>query len=108
MVDRNQPARVVDEPAPCFIRMQLVRGGVFVAARIFYRLGMLAGEINSQPADPLQIWHAGNFITQEEYDSMMERPEPNPYRQVHLSNAGLADAIREQDEADYWATQPIR
>lgn len=107
-VSRDQPARIVDDPQPCFIRMQLVRNGVFVAARIFHRLGMLVGEINGKSADPLQIWHSGSFITQDEYELMMQHPEPGPYRVVHISTAGLADAIRQQNEADYWATQPIR
>jgi|SRR5579859_5385917 len=102
MVDRNQAPRVVDAPEPCFIRMRLVRNGVFVAARIFHRLGMLAGEINGQPADPMQIWHAGDFIDEAEYEQMMRNPEPNPYRQVFISAAGLADAIREAEERDYW------
>lgn len=108
MVDRDQRARIIDQPEPCFIRMQLVRNGVFVAARIFHRLGMLSGEINGKPADPMQIWHAGTFVTEDDYHRMMRHPEPDPYRVVHMSDAGLADAIRAQDEADYWATQPIR
>jgi hypothetical protein len=108
MVDRNQPARIVDDPQPCFVRMQLVRNGVQVPARIFHRLGILMAEIAGMPADPLQVWHAGTLIDEAEYDRMTQKPEPNPYRVVHLSTAGLADAIREQEEADYWATQPIR
>lgn len=108
MVDRSQPSRRVDEPECCFIRMQLVRGGVFVAARIFRRLGMLVGEINGAPADPDQIWHSGDFIDEACYDLMMQNPEPDPYRRVFMSDAGLAERVREQDEADYWLTQPIR
>lgn len=102
MVDRNQAPRVIDQPEPCFIRMQLVRHGVFVAARIFWRLGMLTAEINGQPADPLQVWRAGEFIDQDDYDLMMQRPAADPYRVVHISTAGLADAIRKSEEGDFW------
>ena len=108
MVDRTQAPRLIDEPSPCFIRMQVVSHGPWVAARIFLRLGMIAGEINGKPADPLQIWHAGDRISEERYNLMMEQPEPNPYRKVYLSDAGLADRVREAVEADYWFTQPIR
>jgi hypothetical protein len=102
MVDRKQRPRVVDDPQPCFIRMQLVRHGVFVAARIFHRLGMLVGEINGKSADPLQIWHSGSFITEACFNDMMRNPEPDPYRVVHISDAGMADRIREADENDFW------
>lgn len=108
MVDRNQQPRIVDDPAPCFVRMQLVRGGVFVAARIFHRMGMLAAEINGQTADPFQVWHAGDQITQADYELMMQRPEPNPYRQVHMSSAGMAVAINEQAEQDALYRRTIR
>lgn len=108
MVSHNQPARVVDDPQPCFVRMQLVRNGVFVAARIFHRLGMLVGEINGAAADPIDIWHAGTLIDEAEYEIMMKNPEPNPYRQVHVSTAGLAEAIREQAEQDAFYRREIR
>lgn len=107
MVNRDQRARVIDQPEPCFVRMQLVRHGVYVAARIFHRLGVLTAEINGSPADPFQVWHAGDFITAEEYRRMMQKPEPNPYRIVHISDAGLAKRIRDQNEADWWITRPL-
>ncbi len=100
MVDRNQPPRRIDEPAPCFIRMQLVRNGVFVAARIFYRLGMLCGEINGKDAPVEQVWVSGELITEAEFNDMMENPPTDPYRVVHISTAGLADRIREAEEMD--------
>ena len=108
MVDRQQPPRIVDQPEPCFVRLQLVRNGVFVAARIFNRLGTLAAEINGKPADPFQVWHGGDLITEEQYARMMETPEPDPYRRVHMSDAGLSERIRQQDEANWWHTRPIR
>jgi hypothetical protein len=88
--------------------MRLVSDGVWLAARIFWRLGSLAAEINGQEADPFQVWHAGNFISEEQYWRMMEHPEPNPFRQVKISTAGLDARIREQDERDWWATQTIK
>ncbi len=108
MVDRSQPSRLIDEPEPCFVRMRVVQHGPFVGARIFLRLGMLAAEINGKPADPFQVWHAGDLITEEQYQILMEQPEPNPYRRVYVTDAGLADRIREQNEADYWACRPIK
>lgn len=107
MVDRNQEARAIDDPRPCFVRMRLVKDGVPVAARIFHRLGMLCAEINGKPADVWQVWHAGDLITEERYALMMETPEPNPYRAVHVSSAGLMDRVREQEEADWWNRRPI-
>ena len=108
MVDRSQAPRRIDDPQPCFVRMQLVRQGVYVAAKIERRLGILFAEVNGMPADVDLVWTSGDFIDEAEYDEMMRNPEPNPYRQVFISAAGLADAIREQDEADWWNTRPIR
>jgi hypothetical protein len=108
MVDRSQPSRLIDSPKPCFVRMQVVQHGPFVGARIFNRLGMLTAEINGKPADPFQVWHAGDLITEEQYQILMEEPEPNPYRRVHVTDAGLADRIREANENDYWFMREIR
>lgn len=102
MIDREQQPRIIDEPEECFVRMQLVPRGVYVAARIYRRLGMLTGEINGQAADIFQIWHAGNRIDRAAYDRMMENPEPNPYRQVHVSDAGLAERIYHADDYGWW------
>jgi hypothetical protein len=108
MVDRTQAARVVDEPEPCFVRLRLVTNGPYVAARIFHRLGFLAAEINGKPADPMRVWHGGDLIDKERYDLMMTDPHPAPHLPVYVSDAGLADAVREANEMDYWFTQPIR
>lgn len=107
MVDRNQPARIVDDPQPCFVRLQLVTHGVYLAARIFHRLGILCAEINGAPADPFQVWHGGDLITEEQYLRMMRSPEPNPYRVVHISDAGLTERIREQNEMDALYRRPL-
>lgn len=101
-MNRDQPARRIDEPEPCFVRMRLVAKGPWVGARIFIRLGMLAAEINGEPADPHQVWHAGEFIDETRYAILLEDPRINPYIPVFLSDAGLMDRMREADEADYW------
>lgn len=107
MVDRTQKPRLVDCPEPCFVRMKLVRGGPSVGARIFHRLGMLAAEINGSPADPDQVWHAGDQIDESIYDLLMSDPPADPYRPLYVSDAGLAERIREAEEADFWWTRPI-
>jgi hypothetical protein len=106
-VDREQRSRRIDEPEECYIRLQLVRGGPFVGCRIFRRLGMLVGEINGQPADIFQIWCGGEFISEDRYNLLMSDPPADPYRPTHVSDAGLAERIREAEEADFWWTRPI-
>jgi hypothetical protein len=106
-MDRSQPSRRIDVPETCFIRLKLVSKGPWVGARIFMRLGMLAAEINGKPADPHQVWHAGEFITEERYALLLEDPPDNPYRPIHISDAGLAERVREQEEQDWWATRPL-
>jgi|ERR1700722_16240816 len=107
-MNRDQKPRMMDEPEPCFIRMKLVRDGRYVGARIFYRLGMLAAEINGVIADPLQVWHAGEFIDEARYNILMADPPINPYLPVHVTDRGLAERVREAEEADYWWTQPLK
>jgi hypothetical protein len=108
-IDRTQTPRRIDEPEPCFVRLRLVSDGVWLAARIFERLGTLAAEINGREADPHQVWHAGNLISEEQYWFMLrDGPEPNPFRRVKLSTAGLDERIREQNEQDWWDQQPIK
>jgi len=101
-MNRDQPSRLIDEPEPCFIRMKLIRNGPSVGARIFRRLGMLAGEINGQAADIYQIWHAGKFIDEVAFNILMTPPLLNPWIPVHVTDAGLAERVREAEEADYW------
>jgi hypothetical protein len=89
--------------------MRLVSDGVWLAARIFERLGVLVAEINGREADPFQVWHAGNLISEEQYWSMLrDGPEPNPFRRVRISTAGLDERVREQALEDYWATQALK
>ncbi len=101
-MDRDQKPRIVDQPEPCFIRLKLVRGGPWCGARIFMRLGMLAAEINGVTADPDQVWHGGEFIDEHRYNLLMSDPPADPYRPVHVSDAGLAERVREAQDMDYW------
>jgi hypothetical protein len=108
-IDRTQTPRLVDDPRPCFVRLRLVSDGVWLAARIFERLGVLAAEINGREADPFQVWHAGNFISEEQYWFMLrDGPEPNPFRRVRISTAGLDERVREQALEDWFETRPLR
>lgn len=108
-MNREQKSRVMDEPEECYIRLRLVRGGRFVGARIFRVLGMLQGEIDTKPADVFQIWHAGEFITEAQYNMLIgDDRRPNPWHPVHMSDAGLAERVREAEEQDYWFLREIR
>ena len=71
MVDRRQPARLIDTPSPCFIRLRTVSKGPWYAARIYRCLGLLCGEINGSSADPMQIWHGGDQISEAEYHALL-------------------------------------
>lgn len=71
MVNRRQPPRIIDRPEPCWIRMRTESKGPYRAARIFLRLGMLLAEIDLQPADPVHVWHGGERITEQEYETLL-------------------------------------
>ena len=106
-MNRKQPPRRIDAPEPCFVRMKLIRHGRNVGARIYLRLGMLAAEINGKEADPHQVWHAGELIDEAAYLQLMESPLFDPFVPVFLSDAGVAERVKEAAEQDYWMTQPI-
>lgn len=56
------------------------RKGPWLAARIYRCLGMLSAEINGIPADPMQVWHGGSFITEAEYHALLKATnEPRPF-----------------------------
>jgi hypothetical protein len=74
------PSRRIDRPEPGFFRMRLVRGGVFVGARIYRPCPMhpetcealdrwfdLEAEIDGEPADVLRVWESGDPITPAEF-----------------------------------------
>lgn len=80
MADRNQPTRLVDQPEPCFVRIKRPGDRAWYAGRIYRTLGMLAGEINGQATDPLLIWHGGNRITKDEYETLLLAANtPSPF-----------------------------
>lgn len=106
-MDRSQPSRDISKPEPCFLRIRLVRHGRFVGGRIFRRLGMLCAELNGKPADVDAVWTSGEFIDEATYEILMTDPPRNPYLPVFVSEAGLADRVREQEEQDWWMTRPL-
>ena len=80
MVDRQQPARIVDQPEPCFVRMKIAGDRAWYAGRIFRVLGMLQAECNGVPCDPLAAWHGGDRISEAEYRSLLlTANSPKPF-----------------------------
>ena len=89
-------ARNIANPQPGFFRMRMVKGGVYVPARIFLPCPMvvgdwtscdahpddwcmpmdrsrwLKGEINLRPADLWRVWGFGQPIPIEEFEFMVE------------------------------------
>lgn len=86
-MNRSQPARPIDQPAPGFFRMRLVKGGPFVGALISERLGMLAAQINGVPADVDHVWTSGERISPASWE-VLDRERPHdPHAPVnHRTN----------------------
>ena len=78
MTLRAQSPRRIDEPHPCFLRMRLVKGGPYVGARIFLRLGMLAAEVNGVTAEIYKAWFSGEFISSAEWEKLDRERPANP------------------------------
>lgn len=97
--------------------MRLVKRGPYVAARIARPFGCywqitVNGKTSPAHADPVEakvfdVWTWGEFVSQGEYETLLENAPRDPYQAINLSLRGLSDAMREQDELDYWMTQPI-
>jgi hypothetical protein len=87
--------------------MRLVRKGPYVGARIFLRLGMLTAEVNGVSADVDHVWTSGEIVTEDTFMVLTTDPHPAPWHPVHISGAGMAEAIEEQIERDWWHTRPI-
>lgn len=66
----NAPRRI-DQPRPGFFKMRLVRGGPFVAARIWQEGDALKAHINAFPADLDRVWLFGREIAADEYKRLM-------------------------------------
>lgn len=80
MVDRHQQPRAIDAPEPCFTRLRTTPHGPWLPARIYQRLGQLAGEIEGVPADVERVWTSGEIITEAEWrDLMRDRMRPKPF-----------------------------
>ena len=71
MVDRSQPARVVDQPEPCWVAIRKPGDKRWYGGRIHICFGMLTAEIDGIAADPFQVWHGGNRISEKEYEALL-------------------------------------
>ena len=103
---RDEAPRIVDQPEPGYFRMRLVKGGVFVAARIVLDGHLWSAEINGEPQgepDPdhfaveavHRIWTSGTRIDQSEHDYLLSvarwaeqnapaSPPANPRKPINL------------------------
>lgn len=92
---RAEPVRVVDEPVAGYYRIRRVKGGPFVAARTFQRLGFWGAEIGgfscgASDPDPFKadgvmaICNTGIRITKDEYDALIGKPALLPERKIDL------------------------
>jgi len=114
---RNEPARRIDQPEVGWFRMRLIKRGPYVAARISRPFGCywqatINGKSSPMSADPAEarvfdIWTWAEMISEGEYEALLKHAPADPYQPIHASKAGMADAISEQAERDYWATRPI-
>lgn len=67
----KQPTRIIGQPRPGFFKMRLVRGGPYVAARIWQAGEALKAHINAFPADLDRVWEFGREIGADEYKRLM-------------------------------------
>jgi hypothetical protein len=70
MPDRRQTPRRIDRPEPCFLKLRQTRHGPYVPARVFWRLGVLAAEIDGAAADVEQCWSSGDLISEREWRTL--------------------------------------
>lgn len=78
MTDKTQPSRRIDKPMPGFFRCRIVKGGPYVGARIFWRLGILAAEVNGDPADVDRVWTSGERIHPADWEKLDRNRHPDP------------------------------
>lgn len=115
---RDEAPRRIDQPEPGYFRMRLVGKGPYVAARISRVFGFWSAEINGQSSGPIDfdptrgsvfdVWTSGERIDENHYNMLLANPPAEPHRPIPISMRGMAEAMREQDEQDWWATRPIR
>jgi hypothetical protein len=86
-MNRQQPARQIDQPRPGWFRLKLARGAPPVGARLYQRLGVLAAEINGQEADVEAVWTSGELIDEAEYRRLLEAAPADPTRPVDMKVA---------------------
>ncbi len=99
---------IIDRPQPGFYRTRLVKGGPWVAARIWWddsiqdRPAMLLGEVAGEEADAWSLWPrvVGQQIAENEYRFMTadadwcrqnapDEPQANPRRAVDLRTMAM-------------------
>ena len=88
--------RRIDAPRPGWFLVRLVRGGVWVPARIEEAAGLFSAAVDGKPcgaahADPLRadgvmrIWLYGREVTQAEHDLLLAKPgRHDPRKPVDL------------------------
>jgi hypothetical protein len=81
----REPSRPIAEPEPGYFRMRLVKGGPWVAARIWIPFGILMGEINGGEADPHRIWESAERISVAAWLALMRDPPANPDQPIDLA-----------------------
>ena len=76
--------RRIDAPEPCWARVRKVKGGPWVAARIWHGIGGLRAEINGGAADVARVWESGEFISSQEYMTLKANPPANPDQPIDI------------------------
>lgn len=105
----EQQTRQIDQPQPGYFRMRLVRKGPWVPARI--RMSAFTGlvaEIMGAPADVDDVWTSGQFISQDDYEWMMDHLPTSPFTAIHASTSGMSDDMRSESERLSLYRRPIR
>jgi hypothetical protein len=98
----KQALRAVDEPEEGLFLIRLVKGGPFVAARIWRDAGIWRAEIDGQvkepgAADPIQaagvlkVWHYGQHTTEAEY---LYRKQLGEWARAHDPDSPAANPER--------------
>lgn len=64
-------SRRIDQPEPGFFKLRLVRGGPFVAARIWRTGDALHAHVNAMPCPVDRVWLFGKEISHDEYKRLM-------------------------------------
>lgn len=100
MANRDQPARIVDQPQPGYFRLKLCKGGWSVPAQIIFADGMwqavidgVAGEPDPDPitAGVDRIWNYGDFSNSQSYSYLNALRE---WSRLHRPDHPAADATQ--------------